>query len=85
MLHPIAANLAFSLGKGMDMGVATAVMIHRAPVQVGNPIPNVRLNGEFRCPGKYGAECQLPHVILGTTKGDPPLGSRALPDAPRWA
>jgi hypothetical protein len=46
MLHPVAANLAFSLGK--RMGRSNGGHDPSRSVQVGNP----RLNGELRCPGK---------------------------------
>jgi hypothetical protein len=81
MLHPVAAKLAFSLGK--RMGRSNGGHDPSRSVQVGNPMPNVRLNGEFRCPENTGADRQLPRIILGTTKrtrgsgaAQPPARSR---------
>ena len=67
MLHPVAAKLAFSLGK--RMGRSNGGHDPSRSVQVGNPMPNVRLNGEFRCPENTGADRQLPRIILGTPRG----------------
>ena len=77
MLHPVAAKLAFSLGK--RMGRSNGGHDPSRSVQVGNPMPN----GEFRCPENTGADRQLPRIILGTTKrtrgsgaAQPPARSR---------
>jgi hypothetical protein len=83
MLHPVAANLAFSLGK--RMGRSNGGHDSSRSVRVGKSNAKCKTKWHFGVRENTEADRQLPRIIFRNYQEDSPLGSRGLPDAPGGA